>query len=195
VNSLQLADFCFVDIHVDHPGPGREGGEFSRGPVVEPRPQGDQEIAFGDGPVRRPGTVHAQHPQVEGILRREGSQGEQGGGHRYALFPGEVRQGFRRGSPGGAAGARVDDRPLGPGHLGGDALYRFGTGFRRFDPPARFGPPVEGAPFGLDVLGHVHDDRSRPSGPGDLEGSGQLHQQVRGGLDQHAVLGDGRDSP
>ena len=62
-----LGDLGRVDVGVDDLGVRREGRQLAGDPVVEPRAEGDEQVALlqrGDG---RDGAVHARHPEVQRV--------------------------------------------------------------------------------------------------------------------------------
>ena len=51
VHALVLPDLGRIDIDMDHLRSRGEGIDLTGDPVIEPGPDGDQEIAFGDGKI------------------------------------------------------------------------------------------------------------------------------------------------
>ena len=64
-----LADLRLVDVHVDDPGARRKAGDGAGGPVVESHPQGDEQVGAVHRDVRCPASVHAQHAEVQRVVR------------------------------------------------------------------------------------------------------------------------------
>ena len=71
-----------VDIDMNYPGIGGEFGHVACNPVVEARPDGQDEIRIVDGHVGLERTVHPQHTQEERMVCRETSQFQEGIRHR-----------------------------------------------------------------------------------------------------------------
>ena len=61
IGRADLAHFSGIDVHVDHLGVGREGGEASGHAIVEARAEGDQKIGLGHAHVGGVAAVHSGH--------------------------------------------------------------------------------------------------------------------------------------
>ncbi|SVK54628.1 Uncharacterised protein [Acinetobacter baumannii] len=88
----QLAHLRRVDVHVDHFGVRREGIQLAGHAVIETRADGDQQIALLYRQVSGLGAVHAQHAEVQRILRIRRAQPLQGGDVRHAGHGDELAQ-------------------------------------------------------------------------------------------------------
>ena len=112
VGRAVLADLGRVDIHVDHLGVRREGGQAAGDAVVEAHAQGDQQVAVGHRHVGGVAAVHAGHADEVGMLGGQAAQAHQradggriGQFHELAQFGGGARR--------DDAAAGIDQRPLG----------------------------------------------------------------------------------
>ena len=77
VGGAVLADFGRVDIHVNHLGVGREGGQPAGDAIVETNAQGHDQIAVGEGHVGGVTAVHAGHADKIGMFARKRAQTHQ----------------------------------------------------------------------------------------------------------------------
>ena len=173
-----LADLGRVDVNVDLLRAPGEGAGAARNPIVEPHPQGDQQVRLLYRQAGVGHAVHAGHPDAQDVVVREAADAQERGDHRYL---GLLRQladlveGLREDHA--VAGQdhralRPVDQLCGPLDLPPAALQRRPVA-RQVDLHARvvFVEAVEGKRHlvGLDVLGHVDENRPRPARGSDVE--------------------------
>ena len=182
-----------VHVHVDDLGVGREGAEAAGDTVVEPHPEGDEQVRLLDGQVGVGHAVHSRHPHVKEVLRRERAEAQESSDDGYLGLLGQLLQ-LLVGAGDGDSVPRQDDRPLGLGYELCGALYLgrvpLGGGLvARHSQRLRIDELVL---LGEHVTGDVHQDWAWPACAGDVEGLldglgylGGAHQQV-------VVLGDGQ---
>ena len=132
-------------------------------------PDGQENVAVGDAHVGLEGPVHPQHAEKKRVVAGEPAEAHQGGGDGdgHLLGQGEelfVGVGDDHAAPGvdhGLLGLR--QQVEGFLDLSGVPLVR-GVVPSHFD----FGGVAEFGAVGDDVLGEVHQHRSRPAGAGDV---------------------------
>ena len=95
--TAHLAQLGRVDVDVDDLGLGREGADLAGDPVVEARPEADEEVAALHGGHRGVVAVHAGHAERLGVRVGEGAPRHQRGHHRDAGAVGQRAQ--RLGGP------------------------------------------------------------------------------------------------
>ncbi|RPK42869.1 hypothetical protein EES39_20180 [Streptomyces sp. ADI92-24] len=191
VGGAVLADLRRVDVRVHDLGVRGEAVQLAGDPVVEPGPQGDEQVGLlqrGDGGDR---TVHTGHSHVQRVAVGEGAERHQCGGDGRS---GQLGQHLEFGGGPGLhdAAADIQHGALGlDDELGGLADL---LGVRLGDGPVAgqvLGRrPAEGGLRLERVLGDVDQDRSRTAGGGDVEGLGDRVRDVLRLGDQEVVLGD-----
>ena len=185
-----LADGRRVDVDVDDLGLRTELRDLSGDPVVEPGPDGDDEVREVDRHVGGVRAVHPHHAERQCMRAGEGAQGHERHVHGDLRQLGKLQQ-LRLRVGEDRAAAHVDDRL--PGLV--DGLHGL------LDLPlvpfvgrviAADGHAVRVAELALvhrDVLRDVHQHGARPAGRGDVEGLLDDLPQVVHVLDQEVVLG------
>ena len=79
VGGAVLADLGRIDIHVDHLGVRREGGEAAGDAVVETHAERDQQVGSSHRHVGRIAAVHAGHADEIGMAGGQRAQAHQRG--------------------------------------------------------------------------------------------------------------------
>ena len=185
-----LADGRRVDVDVDDLGLRAELRYLAGDPVVEPGPDGDDEVRKVDRHVGGVGAVHPHHAERQGMRAGEGTQGHERHVHWDLRQFGELQQLLMRVGENRAA-AHVGDRLLGlVDGLHGLLDLPFVPFVGRV--VAADGHAVRIAELALvhrDVLRDVHQHGPRPAGRGDVEGLLDDLPQVVHVLDQEVVLG------
>ena len=188
-----LADLGRVDVGVDDPGVRRVGADAAGDPVVEPHPDGDQEVGRLDRAVH---VLPAVHPHVavgQRILLVDRADAEQRPrdrdlgllGERLELVPG-------LGDEDAVAGE--DQRALGLGDLAGGELQLLGVALGGGPEAGHAGDHVvEGGVLGArlllqGVLRDVDVDRARAAVGREVERLGDDVRDVVGVPDQVVVL-------
>ena len=168
---LVFIDLAGVDINVNDRGFRTEHIDGACHAVVKPGAQGNNQIRFIHGVIRKHGSVHAQPTQGKRVGFRHGANAHQGGRHRnlgtfrkFQKIPGS----FRRND----AAAGVNDRPPGVFNqrdeffqlVRRDGQHGVVAGNIHLHVKVRCKHGL------LHVLGHVNQHRARTARRGDVEG-------------------------
>lgn len=159
---MRGSDFTYlarIDIDMNDLDIGTKGRDFASGPIVEPHPGGNQQVAGFEGHIRITCCVHTQHADGPGVIGRHVAQTHEGhGGGNAALF----RQLHHACTGAGVnhATAHVENGTLGGVDISSGTLdvhhvkARSGVGLSGFGKAGKRGHLV------LDVLGDIDEHRS-----------------------------------
>ena len=191
VDADVLVQLRRIDLDVDLLGIGRVRLDVAGDAVVEAHAEGEQQVGFLDRRVDPGLAVHAHHPEVERVTRRDRAEAEQRHRDRHVGLLGELEHRLARVRELDAA-ARQDDRALGRV----DQLERLldFTRARRvrraIAAQLRLLGPLELARGLLAVLGDVDQHRAGPAGARHVEGLADDASDVLRAGHQVVVLGD-----
>jgi hypothetical protein len=191
-----LRDLGRVDVDVDELRPRRELGQLAGDAVVEPGPDGADQVGLVHRVVRRARAVHPEHPEPLLVGGGEGPEAHDRARHREAVGHAQLGQLLRRLGVHDPA-ARVDHRPPRVRECLGRELDLLGVALdrglvaRQVDAVDRLVVDV-GA---REVLGHVDEHGSGAPGARDVEGLVDRPRDVARVLDQDRVLDDRHGDP
>ncbi len=184
-------DLGRVDVGVDDRRVGGERVQLAGHPVVEAGAERDDEVGLLERVHSGDRAVHPGHPEVLPVRVGERTAPHQRGEHRDPGQLGELAQ-RRRGAGLEHPAADVQHRPARGDHQPGRLPDLLTVRVQGRPVPGQVERRRPGEPRRAleHVLGDVHEDRTGPTGTGEVERLGQDPGQVVAGLDQVVVLGD-----
>ena len=191
-----FVDFGGVDLHMDDPGVGAEGGGVARYAVVETHSDGDEQVALLVFDVGAVVAVHPQHSHVAGVVARQRREAQQRRGGRHAAA---IEKGPQFGFGVAQDRSLADHRQRPPGFV--DEPRRFldasCVGRKGGCVAADRGDPfvAEGRRRALGVLGDVDYDGARAPRTGDVEGFGDGRRNLFGVFDLAVPFRDSLRDP
>ena len=177
---------------MDDPRIRSEGVELARDPVVESRPEGDEQITLLQSADCRYGAVHSGHTHVQWVAVGEGTSGHQCGDDRDTGEFGQLQE-LLVGMGLDDAATDVEHRLLCLDDHASCLTHLLGVwaSDRAVAGQIDHRRPLKGGHGLQRILGDVNQHRSWTSGGGDMECLGNCARNLSGIGDQEVVLGDG----